>query len=147
MEEIEEYMVKVLINGDRPDFRVFSVYLWGNDHSFDSDGDSYNPASRSWTWLRMSSRVVSGNFEINQVSEYPLIFEVRSSYEDIINRVALFLAKETNGQIVNVDNTLLPYHFLSDKLGIDFDLAEALKRADLSIWRQSTLENPYPNLS
>jgi len=147
MDEVKEYIVQVLINGDRPDFRVFSVYLWGDDYNFDSDGDSYNPASRTWSWLYMASRVVSGYFEISQVPEQSLIFEVRSAYENIVNRAALFLAKETNGQIVHIDNTLLPYQFLSDKLGSDFDLQEALRRADKSIWRQSTLDNPYPNLS
>jgi hypothetical protein len=141
-----EYTLQVTINGDRPDFRIFSVFLWGDDN-FDSDGDSYNPASRTWTWLYMASREVQGQyFEIYQMSESPLIFEVKSPNINIANRVALFLAKETNGQIISPDNNLYPYNFLTDKLGDSYNLQEAFERADRSIWRESTLENPYPNI-
>jgi hypothetical protein len=142
-----EHILRILVNGNRPDFRIFSVFLWGGGHSVDSDGDSYNPASRSWTWLHMSSRVISGEyFEINQISEQPLIFEVRSPNESIANRVALFLARESTGHIIGIDGSLQPYESLIDKLGHSFDLPKAFERADQSIWRQSTLEKPYPNL-
>jgi hypothetical protein len=144
--EEKEYVLRILINGERPDFRVFSVYLWGDDYNFDSEGDSYNPASRTWTWLYMSSRVVEEYFEIGQVSKQPLIFEVISPNVSIASRVAFFLAKETCGQIIGSDNSLRPYDYLTDKLGKDFNLSEALMRAEQSIWRESTLENPYPNI-
>jgi hypothetical protein len=80
------------------------------------------------------------------MSERPLIFEVISPNESIANRVALFLAKETDGQILRSDNSSQPYDALTNKLGNDFNLAEALTRADQSVWRESTLENPYPNI-
>jgi hypothetical protein len=142
----EVYKLRVIVNGDLPDFRLFSVYLWGEDHSYDSDGDSYNPASRTWTALYMGSREVSENFEMVQTEEHSAIFEVTSSDEFMVNRAALFLAKETNGQIAGPDDLLHSYHFLTDKLG-DFDLRQALERAEKSVWRKSTLDNPYPNLN
>ena len=138
MIEDKNIVLRVLINGDRPDYRLFRVFLWGNDHKFNSDGDSYNPASRTWTELYMSSREVRASFEIYQVSDNPIIFEVKSSNKNILNRAALFLAKETAGQIVSSDNTLHPYYSLSDKLGDFFDLQQALERADRSVWREST---------
>jgi hypothetical protein len=145
MKEDKEFIVRVLINGDRPDYRIFSVFLWGNDHKIDSDGDSYNPASRSWTELYMRSRERKGGFEISQVSDNPKIFEVKSSNGYMANRAALFLARETAGMIVSPDNALHSYHVLVLKLG-DFDLQQALERADQSVWRKSTPELPYPNL-
>ena len=142
-----EYKIKVLVNSDRPDFRLFWIFLWGEDHSIDSDGDSYNPASRTWTWLYMSSRELKNqHFEINQVDENSLTFEVVSENEFLAKRVAFFLSKETNGNICWEDNNIYGFDFLADKLGDDFNLASALRRAYNSIWRKATLENPYPNL-
>src|SRR5687768_6834014 len=115
MPENKEYVLQVLINGERPDFRIFSVFLWGDNHNFDSDGDSYNPASRTWTCLYMASRELSGQYlKINLVSEQPLIFDVISPDQNIANRVAIFLAIETNGRIISPDNTLLPFNILTD---------------------------------
>jgi hypothetical protein len=50
------------------------------------------------------------------------------------------LKRETNGFTKERDDVLI------QNMGDDFDLETALNRVDNSIWRQSTLENPYPNL-
>jgi hypothetical protein len=144
----KEYSIRIRVNSDRPDFRLFNFFLWGENHRFDSEGDSYNPASRTWTSLYMGSREHEGEyFEIAMDSEEPLIFRVTSPIFAIANRVALFLAIETRGSVIDQENKLLPYDSLENDLGGDFYLSEALERAQNSIWRRSTLENPYPNLN
>jgi hypothetical protein len=125
MDADKEYSIHVLVKGDRSDFRLFSVFLWGDYHNFDSDGDSYNLASRTWTWLYMASREFEGQYvEIDAASELPLIFSVESPVLHIANRAAFFLALETNGFIIDESNNLLPFDTLTDSLGEDFDLLE-----------------------
>lgn len=142
-----EHKLSVVVNSPLPDYRLFSAFIWGDSHSVDSDGDSYNPASNTWSYLYVGSRELHGqNFEIHQVEETSLVFEVSSENELMARRAAFFLVKETNGQIHWADGMLYRFDFLSDMLGEDFDLSLALQRADESIWRKSTLENPYPNL-
>lgn len=138
---ILKHRTEVQINSERPDFRLFWIYLWGEKHNIDSDGDSFNPASREWTELYMSSREIKNKtFEIGKIKDEPLVFEILSDDRHILNRVTYFLKRETNGTTKETDETLI----LS--MGNDFNLEEALKRADESIWRKSTLDNPYPNL-
>jgi hypothetical protein len=138
MDNQSEYIVDVAANGPRPDFRLFIPFLWNEEHDVDSDGNSYNPASRTWTYLYMSSREIPDQtFEINEVSNQPIQFRVISTNEHLANRVAYFLARETNGDIIGIETG-------KEKIG-DFNLEQALERADKSIWRKSTLENPYPN--
>ena len=141
MEELL-HTIAVQINSERPDFRLFWIFLWGEDHRFDSDGDSYNPASRDWTELYMSSREIGNQtFEILKIKDEPLVFEVSSANHCLLNRVTFFLKRETNGITEETDETLV------QNMGEDFDLEEALKRADESVWRTSSLDNPYPNIT
>ena len=142
-----EYKTRISANSDRPDFRLFSTFLWGENHNVDSEGNSYNPASRTWTALYMSSRELEDQaFEIEEIRDNPSTLEVISSNKLLALRAAFFLCKETNGKVIWDDGELYDPDFLSGKLGADFDLHEAIRRANASIWRKSTLENPYPNL-
>jgi hypothetical protein len=84
-------------------------------------------------------------FEIFQIAENPLIFEVTSENIYLVNRVAYFLCRETKGKIVDYSINENDCEMLEKELG-DFNLTIALNRADKSIWRKSSLANPYPNL-
>jgi hypothetical protein len=139
------YSLTVIVNGPVPDFRLFWIFLWGEAHSTDSDGDSDNPASRSWTWLHMSSREIAGQgFHIKQTAETPLTFSVGAENERQAYRAAFFLARETKGYIKNEVGELAAPESVINKLGDDFDLTEALARADESRFRRATFDHPYP---
>lgn len=144
-QHLPDHVLTVMVNADRPDFRVFWSFLWGDDHNIDSDGDSYNPASRTWTMLTMASREISNTrFEIVPSRENKKHFKVCSKNEFMTRRVAWFLARETNGIILN-GSEIIDADVLATELGDDFNLDEALHRADTCVWRKSTLENKYPN--
>jgi hypothetical protein len=52
----EKFSIKVKVNAERPDFRVFGAYFLGDDfHSYDSEGNSFPVSSGAWTELYMSS--------------------------------------------------------------------------------------------
>ena len=142
------YILKVKVNSKRPDFRVFASYFFGDDlYNYDSDGNSVTVTSREWTELYMRSRSNPDlHFEIYPIQENPLVIGVSSQKEENVYRIAYFLAKETNGKVINENNEALPLESLKEKMG-DFNLAERLLLADKSIWREATEENPYPNLN
>ena len=134
--------------GPRPDYRLVATFLWSDMHNVDSDGDSYNPASTEWTELYLANReVLSEVVDVHPLQANPLILAVESESEPLAARVAYFLARETNGEVGDREGPYLPYDRLRPLLGADFDLSAALGRADGSVWRKATLENPYPNLS
>lgn len=140
------YKIDVLVNSDRPDFRVFGTFLFGEeDHKYDSEGDSYEVYSRVWTELYMSSREVELGFSIHKISDDPLTFEVSSAQENIMYAVAYFLARETSGEVVEKDGVILLFSELAELTG-DFPLNRRLAIADQSIWRTTSEENPYPEL-
>ena len=140
--------IKVKVNSERPDFRVFASYFFGEDlHSYDSEGDSFPVTSKKWTELYMGSRQESNlNFEICAISENPLVLVVSSKEPENAYRIAYFLARETNGEILDENNGIIPLRNLIKKMG-NFNLQERLLLADQSIWRRATEENPYPNLN
>lgn len=141
-----DYKITVLINSSLPDYRLFIDFMWGEGHNIDSDGDSDNPASRNWTYLYMKSREIENEvFSIDQTVKNSLVYEVTSSNEVIAKRAAYFLAKETNGKI-DYNDKMFQIDLFEHELGNDFDLTKALQRAAISVWRKSSLENPYPNL-
>lgn len=133
--------------GLRPDFRLVVTFLWGDFHNVDTEGNSYNPASREWTWLYCQNRECEQEiFEIEPCSEQPLILQVHSELSELAARVTWFLAKETQSSVAPEPTG--PWHeliWLGDKVGA-FDLCEGERRASLSVWRRSTLADPYPNL-
>ena len=140
------HKIDVLVNSDRPDFRVFGTFLFGEEeHNYDSDGDSYKVFSRTWTELYVSSRENELCFSIDQISDDPLTFEVSSKQETTMYAIAYFLARETYGEVVEKDGTMLLFSDVVEAMG-DFPLNKHLAIADHSIWRTSSEENPYPDL-
>ncbi len=145
MEE-KEFKLYVEVNAERPDFRVFVGYFFGDDlHNYDSDGNSYPVTSRLWTELYMSSREVDNLwFDIYQVKDRTL--QVKSCNEENVYRVAYFLAKETNGKVTTENDEPISLEKMVEKMG-NFNLEERLKIAEKSVWRKSSFENLYPNLN
>ena len=134
--------------GARPDFRLVIAFLWAEMHNVDSDGNSDNPASREWTELYLKNREnTSEVVDVSPVETSPLILAVDSDIEHLAARVAYFLARETHGEVAVGAGRYSSPEALIPRLGDGFDLAAALRRADGSVWRRSTLTLPYPNLS
>ncbi len=144
--DIEEFKLYVEVNYERPDFRVFASYFFGDDlHNYDSDGNSYVVTSRLWTELYMSSRELNNLwFDIYPVKDRTL--QVKSCNEENVYRVAYFLAKETNGKVTTENDRPIFFEEMIKKMG-DFNLERRLEIAEKSIWRKSSFENPYPNLT
>lgn len=143
-----KFNLKVKVNSKRPDFRVFASYFFGDDlYNYDSDGNSFTVTSKDWTELYMRSRNNADvHFEISPVNENPLVLKVASEKPENVYRIAYFLAKETNGEVINEKNETVLRDSLKEKVG-DFNLEERLLLADKSIWRKATEENPYPNFN
>lgn len=151
--QVDKYIMKKLmeinvkINSERPDFRVFATYFFGDDlYNYDSEGNSTPVTSKIWTELYMRSRQNKGlHFEIWKTNNNPLIFEVSSEKVENANIIAYFLAKETNGDILDKENNIVKLESLVENMG-DFNLKERMTLAKNSIWRKATDEHPYPNL-
>jgi hypothetical protein len=134
-------------SGLRPDSRLVISFLWKDLHNVDSDGDSYNPASRTWTELYLANRECSSEVvDVAPVQADPLVLKIQSESQVLAHRVAYFLTRETAGEVGPTIGTSIPLEELATQLGADFDLDCALRRADHSIWRSATEANPYPNL-
>jgi hypothetical protein len=133
--------------GPRPDFRLLITFLWSEMHNVDSEGDAHNPASREWTRLYLKARAHPDDVvEVHPIDLDPLVLAIDSAKADLAARVAFFLAREANGDVASVPGAFTSTDSLLPHLGIDFDLTRALQRADASVWRSATAENPYPNL-
>ncbi len=144
----DKYILRVKVNSDRPDFRVFGAYFFGDDyHNYDSEGNSSSVSSREWTELYMHSRQNKDLwFDIDKVDENNTsILEVTSDKIENVNIIAYFLAKETDGIVLDNTDRPISLEILKMKMG-DFDLEKRLLFADQSIWRKSTEANPYPNI-
>ncbi|RKH53464.1 hypothetical protein D7V93_26795 [Corallococcus llansteffanensis] len=132
---------------ERPDFRLVIAFLWGDLHNIDSDGDSDNPASRSWTWLYLRSRERAGErVDLDMEEGTEACMRIRSEEPWLAAAVACFLAMEGKAQVRRGDDTEwgdAPSRV--DAVGA-FDFHAAIERARVSVWRESTLEDPYPNL-
>jgi hypothetical protein len=143
------YMARVFLQprGPRPDFRLVISFLWGDLHNVDTEGNSYNPANRDWTELYCQNRENElETFHVGAVSQAPLTLAVESDLPELAARVAYFLATETWAAVASDPSG--PWHgpaLLRKSLG-SFDLAAAELRAQKSVWREATLEDPYPNL-
>ncbi|RKG70902.1 hypothetical protein D7V88_39510 [Corallococcus terminator] len=132
---------------ERPDFRLIAAFLWGDLHNIDSDGDSHNPASRSWTWLYLSSRERAGQrVDLGMEEGAEACMRIRSEVPWLAAAVAYFLAMEGTSQVRRGDDTAWDDASSCVKGAGPFDLGAAMERARVSVWRESTLEDPYPNL-
>lgn len=132
----------------RPDFRLVCHWVSKDIHNLDTDGDSLNPASREWTFLYLANRENKNEYAtISQDEEKVDVYLIESSTEEFGYLLTYFLAEEMNAIVSLNDDfaNLIEQKDLKAKLS-KYNLEEALNRTNNSIWRQSTLENPYPNL-
>jgi hypothetical protein len=133
----------------RPDFRLVIAFLWGDGHNVDSDGNSYNPASREWTELYLSDReTTEPPVTVSPDQDSPLVLSVESDSTTLAARVAFFLASATHGRVaVDAEQPFTAPDVLIPHLGDDFDADAAFRRVAESPVNRATLENPYPNLT
>ena len=132
---------------ERPDFRLVSAFLWGDEHDIDSDGDSDHPASRSWTWLYLRSRERTGErVDLAMEEGTEACMRIRSEEPWLAAAVAYFLGMEAKAQVRRGDDTEWRDASSCVEDAGPFDLGAAMERARVSVWRESTLEDPYPNL-
>ncbi|MBP2546865.1 hypothetical protein [Acinetobacter guillouiae] len=142
------FELSVKVSTNRPDFRVFASFLFAsNTHNYDSDGDSYPLTSRHWTELYISSREIDNyTFSISPLQNDPLILQIQTSQKSICYAIAYFLAIETQGSVFNNQGIPLSSQHIENKLK-NFPLTEHLAFANESVWRNSSEDNPYPNLN
>ena len=114
----------------RPDFRSVAVFLWGEDHDYDSDGDCSYPADRSWTELTLDSREKDNErVDVDPVSEEPLTLKVRSERAPLAARVAYYLALATDGAVSEgMGGNYVGAAAFRGRLG-GYDVESALERA------------------
>jgi hypothetical protein len=143
-----EHQFLVRLDGLRPDFRTVIAFLWSDLHNVDSDGDSHHPASREWTELYLQNREKEEEVvKVLPKEEDPLVLRVISPFRPIALGVSYFLVHWCSGQILDADSRrALEQKRVMEELEATFDLPIRIARAEQSIWNQSTLEKPYPNL-
>ncbi len=140
-------------NGPRPDYRLFIAFLWHEGQNVDSDGDSYNPASKDWTYLFLCNRENEAEHMMispvirEDAPKGSLILEVKSGCDYLAARCAYFLAVSTRSG-VSEKASESAYHpaALAERIKTEFDVEAAMQRVENSPFSHSTLENPYPNL-
>lgn len=143
---MEQFYLKVEIKEQRPDFRVFKAFFFGDDfHNCDSDGNASPVYSRDWTELYMRSRENNQWFDIQCIEKDNLTFKITSNTEENVYQIAYFLAKETKGVIINRKNQIIDANDVISRMG-NFNLEERLLLAEKSIWRKSSKGNPFPNI-
>ena len=140
--------IDITAPNERPDFRLVIAFLWHDDQNVDTDGNSYHPASRTWTELYVQNREREDEVvDVNQHQESPLVLRVTSEHQQLAARVAFFLATFCGGSVSlssdgewSLPDSLLPL------IGPDFNTSEALHRVAHSPFARSSLDNPFPNL-
>ena len=133
---------------ERPDFRLVITYLWHDLYNVDTDGDSYNPASRTWTRLLVRNRQDESEVVyVNPATNSPLVLRVESEKEHLAARTAYFLAEFMSADIAqSEDGPFQPPETIRHAIGSDFDVAKAMRRVQSSPFIESALNDPYPNL-
>jgi hypothetical protein len=133
---------------ERPDFRLVITFLWHDLFNVNTDGDSYNPASRTWTQLYIRNRQDSAEVvEVYPAIEAPLILRVESTKEFLAARTAYFLADfMASGVSCSENGPFVVPETILDAVGESFDVAAAKRRVESSPFAKSTLDDPYPNL-
>jgi len=139
--------MKILVTApnERPDFRQVLALL--NFEHVDTDGDSHNPASRTWTWLHVQNRDEPyEEVDIYPKTESPLILTVDSEHDELAAAVAFYLATHMRGEVcINEKAGYVTPEALILMRGA-FDLDAAILRAQSTPAARSTLEIPHPHL-
>lgn len=132
---------------ERPDFRLIISWLWDDEHDTDTEGDSYNPASREWTELYIANRENKNEkIDIFPITKNPLLLEISATTKELAYKLVYFLSIQTEGNIFKEKemNNIISKNELLEFIDSDW-LKNAMERVDKSIWKNTTLENPYPN--
>ena len=142
-------MTRFYVNAEqeRPDFRLVITYLWHDLYNVDTDGNSYNPASRTWTQLFIRNRQDDSEaVDIIPATDDPLILLVESQKEYLAARTAYFLAEYMSTGIAKTqDGPFCKPVTIHHAIGTGFDVTEAMFRVQSSPFMNSTLDDPYPN--
>lgn len=143
-------MPQYFINAERerPDFRLVITFLWHDLFNVDTDGNSYNPASRTWTQLYFCNRQDDSEIvDVTPAADTPLVLRVESKKRYLAARTAYFLADFMSAGVAeSEDGPFLKPESIQDAIGKDFDVDEAMRRVQSSPFIRSTLDDPYPNL-
>jgi hypothetical protein len=133
---------------ERPDFRLVITYLWHDLFNVDTEGDSQNPASRTWTELYICNRQdASEVVDVTPAADTPLVLRIESQKRYLAARTAYFLADFMSAGVAeSEDGPFLKPESIQDSIGRDFDVVEAMRRVQSSLFIGSTLDDPYPNL-
>jgi hypothetical protein len=135
-------MYKVHVIGDRPDFRVFLDLLYDQMQNVDTEGDSIPVNSRKWTNLYIKDREgADSSVEITVSLENSNLFEIDSVTSKLEEIVSIYLFEYCGCSILHKNRTLGTQEI--EDLKIKY--SAALNRANLSIWNNSSHDNPYPN--
>lgn len=134
----------VIVDKPRPDFRVFVDLIYGSDRNVDTEGDAITVWSRCWRELYIRDRESDApHVEIYAAPEQPLKFGVMSDDAKLAELVALYLYVSC-GVVIKRDGKVLSAEEISR---LKKKYTEALARAANSIWHQSGIDNPFPNLT
>ncbi|WP_321489126.1 hypothetical protein [uncultured Hyphomonas sp.] len=133
----------VIVDKPRPDFRVFIDLVYGPGRDVDTDGDANEVWSRNWRELYIRDREndVSG-VEIYAAPEPSPKFGVTSDDAELRELAALYLYMFC-GALIERDGQDLSTDEISH---LKLKHAGALARAANSVWHQSGIDNPFPNL-
>lgn len=92
----------VEINGPRLPFGEFADRVFGKDSNLDTDGDSDQIFSTSWTELTLQQRELPfSRVDIDPFQTEPLILKVSGDDETLTRKAAKLLVQTTNGKIVS----------------------------------------------
>jgi len=137
-------MIEVVIEKERPDFRVMIDLIYGHGHKVDTDGDSFKVFSRTWTELYIKDRESDDPaIEIYVNENSPNIFEVKCEDEELEKLAALYLFLYC-GLSMKHNGALIDEHHIEALKG---EYATNLSRANNSVWHSSCESNPYPNIA
>lgn len=135
--------IVVIVDKPRPDFRVFIDLLYGLGRNVDTDGDANDVWSRDWRELYIRDRENDASgVEIYAAPEPSPRFGVTSDDAELGELAALYLYMfcgaviERNGQALSADEIS----------HLKLKHADALARAADSVWHQSGIDNPFPDL-
>ena len=75
-----------------PPFYKISIYLWGKNADFDSDGDSYEPESTTWRELTLIKRPeYHQRIDIDPINSDRTILKIIASSEELLEETFIFL--------------------------------------------------------
>ena len=95
------FVVTLRNPGPRPPFYEVVDHVFGRDHEVDTDGNSLERDSTSWTELWVVSRENALlKLDIEPIGERPLALRVSGSTQAIVDRAARFLLEATGGELL-----------------------------------------------